>query len=40
MLTIVSQLIFAGFMSAALLWSVGLLWQVLRNAANMAAIDV
>jgi len=36
MLTIISQLVFAGFMSAALLWSVGFLWQVLRNAAHMA----
>lgn len=39
MLTLVSQLIFCGFMSAGLLWSVGLLWQVLRNAANMATLD-
>lgn len=39
MLTLVSQFIFTGFMLAALVWTVGFLWQVLRNAAHMATLD-
>lgn len=39
MITLISQMIAAGFFSAALLWTVGFLWMVVTRAANLAAVE-
>jgi len=39
MSTLLTAMISTGFLSAALLWSVGFLWQVLKRAADLGTSE-